>query len=79
MSAVKTRPFDVAESLGSDDAITAYMIEALETGDPNFVVGALRTRGETSASTACASHFCVMAGLGPATHDCLCRELQSLG
>ncbi len=54
-------------------------------GTPSLTAGP-RTRGETSASTACASHFCVMAvpgrlsrGSGPATHDCLCRELQSRG
>ena len=46
---MKTRPFDPAEYLDSDEAIAAYMTEALETGDPAFVADALgvvaRARG----------------------------------
>ncbi len=54
MSAVKTRPFDPAKYLDSDAAIAAYVTEALETGDPSFVVDALgvvaRARGTTEAA-----------------------------
>ena len=54
MSAVKTKPFDPAEYLDSDEAIAAYMTEALETGDPRFVVDALgviaRARGMTEVA-----------------------------
>ena len=54
MSALKTRPFDPAEYLDSDEAMAAYMTEALETGDPGFVVDALgavaRARGMTEVA-----------------------------
>jgi len=46
---MKTRPFDPAEYLDSDEAMAAYMTEASETGDPSFVADALgvvaRVRG----------------------------------
>ena len=46
---MKTRPSDPAEYLDSDEAVAAYMTEALETGDPSFVADALgvvaRVRG----------------------------------
>jgi probable addiction module antidote protein len=54
MTTAKTRPFDPAEYLDSDTAIAAYMIEALETDDPSFVVDALgvvaRARGMTEVA-----------------------------
>jgi probable addiction module antidote protein len=40
---LKTTRFDSAEYLDSDEAITAYLDEALETGDPAFVAQALGT------------------------------------
>lgn len=47
--AKKTFPFDSAEYLDSDEAINAYMEEALETSDPAFIAQALgviaRARG----------------------------------
>ena len=39
--AVLTRPFAPAEYLDSDEAIAAYMNEALETGDVSFIADAL--------------------------------------
>lgn len=49
MSGLKTKRFDPAEYLDSAEAITVYMSEALETGDPSFVADALgvvaRARG----------------------------------
>jgi probable addiction module antidote protein len=46
---VRTRPFDPANYLDSDKAITAYMSEALDTNDPAFIADALgvvaRARG----------------------------------
>lgn len=46
---VKTKLFDPAEYLDSPEAVSAYMSEALETGDPAFVADALgviaRARG----------------------------------
>jgi len=48
-SDTKTSPFDPAQYLDSNEAIAAYMSEALETGDPAFVADALgvvaRARG----------------------------------
>src|SRR6202789_630623 len=38
-----TRPYDSAEYLGSEEAIHAYMEEALETNDPAFIARALGT------------------------------------
>jgi probable addiction module antidote protein len=39
--AVLTRPFDPAEYLDDDEAIAAYLSEALETGDVSFIADAL--------------------------------------
>ncbi len=48
---VKTRPFDPAEYLDSDEAIAAYLQDALEEGDPAEIAEALgvvaRARGMT--------------------------------
>ncbi len=40
---LKTYPFDAAEYLDSEEAISAYMEEALEIGDPAFIARALGT------------------------------------
>jgi probable addiction module antidote protein len=49
MSKVKTKPFDPAEYLDTDEGIAAYMTDALECGDAAFVADALgvvaRARG----------------------------------
>src|SRR5258708_39590401 len=39
----KTSPYDSAEYLDSNEAINAYMEEALETDDPAFIAKALGT------------------------------------
>src|ERR1700680_4451261 len=41
--AMKTTRFDSSEFLDSDEAISAYMEEALETDDPAFIAQALGT------------------------------------
>jgi probable addiction module antidote protein len=38
---VKTRPWDVAEHLTTDDDMAAYLEAALEDGDPGLVAAAL--------------------------------------
>ena len=38
----KTRPYDAAEYLETDDDITAYLQAALEDGDPAVVIHAIR-------------------------------------
>jgi probable addiction module antidote protein len=54
MSNTKTKPFDPAKYLDTPEAITTYMTEALETGDPAFVADALgviaRARGMTEVA-----------------------------
>ena len=40
---IKTSPYDSAEYLDSQDAISAYMEEALATDDPRFIAVALGT------------------------------------
>ena len=51
MGTTKTRPWDVTESLDSDERITAYLEAALEEGDAALVAAALgdiaRARGMT--------------------------------
>lgn len=46
---MKTRKFDPARYLDDEEAMAAYLTEALETGDPSFVADALgvvaRARG----------------------------------
>ena len=47
--ALKTTPYDSADYLNTDEAIVAYLEEALDTDDPAFIAQALgtvaRTRG----------------------------------
>jgi len=49
--ALKTKPFDPAEYLDDDEAIAAYLDEAMATGDPHFIAKSLgvvaRARGMT--------------------------------
>ena len=46
---IKTRPFDPAAFLNSNEALAAYLEEALDIGDPAFIADALgvvaRARG----------------------------------
>jgi probable addiction module antidote protein len=68
----KTRPFDPAEYLSDDEAIAAYIEEALEIGDSAFIADALgvvaRARGM--------SHIAKEAGLG---RESLYKALSSDG
>jgi probable addiction module antidote protein len=51
---VKMAPFDAAEYLDSPEAVAAYLSEAFETGDADYVARALgtaaRARGMTSVA-----------------------------
>ena len=51
MSKIKTRPFDMANHLGSEEEITEYLRQVLEDGDPCELAAALgdiaRARGMT--------------------------------
>ncbi len=52
----KTKPFDPADYLDSDEAAATYLSEAMETGDPAFIADALgivaRARGMTRIARA---------------------------
>jgi probable addiction module antidote protein len=51
---VKTRPFDPAAYLNSEQAVAAYLTEALDTNDPAFIADTLgviaRARGMTDVA-----------------------------
>jgi len=51
MGTTKTRPWDIVDSLDSDERVAAYLEAALEEGDPALVAAALgdiaRARGMT--------------------------------
>ena len=54
--AIKTTPYDSAEYLDSDEAIAAYIDEALESADPSHIAHALgvvaRAKGMTEIARA---------------------------
>jgi probable addiction module antidote protein len=43
MTKIKTQRFDAADYLDSPETIAAYLTEALDTGDPEYVVQAIGT------------------------------------
>lgn len=53
----KTRPFDAAEYLDSPEAIAAYLSEAFETNDADFITEAIstvaRARGMAAVAKEC--------------------------
>jgi probable addiction module antidote protein len=54
MTKVKTRPFDPAEFLKTDEAIAEYLTAALETDDAGFVADALGVVAHAKGMTAIA-------------------------
>ena len=54
MGRIKTRPFDAAEYLASEEAQAEYLTAALETGDPAFIADAIgivaRAKGMTEVA-----------------------------
>jgi len=85
--AVKTTRFDSAEYLDSDEAISAYLEEALETDDPAFITRALgtvaRARGmsqiakETGLSRE--SLYKALSAEGNPEFSTIIRVMQALG
>ena len=69
---IKTRPFDPAEYLGDDEAVAAYIEEALEIGDPAFIADALGVVARARGMSAIAKE----AGLG---RESLYKALSSDG
>ena len=55
MATTRTRPWDAADHLGSDEDIVAYLEAAFEDGDPALIAAALgdvaRAKGMTKIAT----------------------------
>lgn len=87
MKALKTKPFDPADYLDNDEAIAAYMTEALETGDSAFVSDALgvvaRARGMTEVARAAGvsreSLYRALSGEGSPKFETVLRVMDALG
>jgi probable addiction module antidote protein len=83
----KTRRFDPAEYLDSDEAIGAYIEEALEIGDPAFIADALgvvaRARGMTQiakdAGLSRESLYKALSSEGNPEFATVLRVLKALG
>jgi len=85
--AVKTTRFDSAEYLDSDEAISAYLEEALKTDDPAFITRSLgtvaRARGmsqiakETGLSRE--SLYKALSAEGNPEFSTIIRVMQALG
>ena|ERR1700722_1353691 len=87
MKSLKTRPFDPAEYLDDDDAIAAYLTEALDTGDPAFVSDALgvvaRARGMSevarTAGMSRESLYRALSAEGNPKFETVLRVIHALG
>jgi probable addiction module antidote protein len=87
MKSPKTRPFDPAKYLDNDDAIAAYLTDALETGDPAFVSDALgvvaRARGMSEIARAAGmsreSLYRALSADGNPKFDTVLRVIHALG
>jgi probable addiction module antidote protein len=87
MSAVKTKPFDPAKYLDNDEAIAAYMTDALETGDPAFIADALgvvaRARGMSDVARAAGvsreSLYRALSAEGSPKFETVLRVMHALG
>ena len=85
--ALTTTRFDSSAYLDSDEAIVAYLDEALETADPAFIVQALgtvaRARGMTQiakdAGLSRESLYKALSAEGNPEFDTVIRVLQALG
>jgi len=85
--ALKTTRFDSADYLDSDEAVSAYLEEALETGDPSFITHALgtvaRARGmsEIAKQTGLSreSLYKALSAEGHPEFSTVLRVMQALG
>jgi probable addiction module antidote protein len=85
--AIATRPYDSAEYLDSDEAVSAYIEDALESDDPTFIAHALgtvaRARGMAKvAKKAGLSRESLYKALGPDGNPefgTVIRVLRALG
>jgi probable addiction module antidote protein len=49
----KAKPYDAAEFLTDEETVSAYLIEALETGDPRIISKALGAVARAPGFTGC--------------------------
>jgi len=85
--ALKTTRFDSADYLDSDEAVSAYLEEALQTGDPSFITHALgtvaRARGmsEIAKQTGLSreSLYKALSAEGHPEFSTVLRVMQALG
>ena len=87
MSKIKTRPFDMANYLGSEEEITEYLRQVLEDGDPCELAGALgdiaRARGMTQLARDTGlsreSLYKSLSGERAPSSDTLLKVIRALG
>ncbi len=87
MSKIKTRPFDMANYLGSEEETTEYLRQVLEDGDPSELAAALgdiaRARGMTELSRASGlsreSLYKSLSGERAPSSDTLFKVIHALG
>ena len=87
MSKIKTRPFDMANYLGSEEEITEYLRQVLEDGDPCELAAALgdvaRARGMTQLARVTGlsreSLYKSLSGERAPSSDTLLKVIRALG
>ena len=87
MSTIKTRPFDMANQLGSEEEITEYLRQVLEDNDPAELAGALgdiaRARGMTQLARDTGlsreSLYKSLSGERAPSSETLFKVMQALG
>ena len=87
MSTIKTRPFDMANHLGSEEEITEYLRQVLEDNDSAEVAGALgdiaRARGMTQLARDTGlsreSLYKSLSGERAPSSETLFKVMQALG
>ena len=87
MSTIKTRPFDMANHLGSEEEITEYLRQVLEDNDPAELAGALgdiaRARGMTQLARDTGlsreSLYKSLSGERAPSSETLFKVMQALG
>lgn len=87
MSKIKTRPFDMANYLGSEEETAEYLRQVLEDGDPSELAAALgdiaRARGMTELARASGlsreSLYKSLSGERAPSSDTLFKVIHALG
>ena len=87
MSKIKTRPFEMANYLGSEEEITEYLRQVLEDGDPCELAAALgdvaRARGMTQLARDTGlsreSLYKSLSGERAPSSDTLLKVIRALG